>query len=269
MFPSRFGHFVLGMLASSIIGVPLLLSLDNQAAAVKFLAVQCLTAIAVRVVIWVFISKYNEASTTLAARPAILPMIVAGAGIGQTIDVSNISRRIDEAVEASLNAGFTIGVISCEIIGHQDLITAIGQPAMNAAMDDILARLAASIRESDSVARVDQSGFVICIALLAEKAHLESVAQRLRAIVEERLRTHSGTDMFLAGMGLAMYPIDGYTGTEMFGKARAATQPALLPANTRRVKLPPRNPSQPAQPDGLRGKVILRATSASSKNPRK
>jgi hypothetical protein len=130
-----------------------------------------------------------------------------------------ICKKIEIAAEASVELSRRVGVIYMPIPAYFEIArgngTAAAAHAMNAIADEFRRRL----RPSDQVAIVDDNVIVICVCLLSSLDDLKNVAMRLNRVV--RAVGAGDVPAAVARAGVAMYPIDGYTGREMVLAAKS------------------------------------------------
>jgi hypothetical protein len=84
----------------------------------------------------------------------------------------------------------------------------------------LAAELRRWLRAADHVEVINHNQIVCCICPLETRQDLESVAKRMSAIVRRMGLAGNGALETPAPAGLAMYPVDGYSGQELIDNAR-------------------------------------------------
>lgn len=143
-------------------------------------------------------------------------------------------RSMELAAQASVEHGRTLGVIyfKLDVVSRQQKNLLIEEVEM------IAGDLRRLLRSSDYVTVVKNAGIVVCISLLKSNTDLNAIAERMR---KAGFATGLLGSTFARCPGLAMYPIDGYSGEALVDRARRdqirSTRKFNLPRAKTRVLL--------------------------------
>lgn len=143
-------------------------------------------------------------------------------------DLTKLGREIEIAAQACVRLSRTVGLISFDF----PMIEAIAREQGARAADEAGALLAdafrSSIRATDHVAWLGRSEMLVCICLLESMRDLRSIAARLMAVAQARGLLAAAD----ASTGFAIYPLNGYDGSELIAAAQAARRQSGLNAPT-------------------------------------
>jgi hypothetical protein len=147
---------------------------------------------------------------------AIVPRALPASPFTQQNDVTTLARQIEIAARASTRLSRTVGLIYFEPLGYAEYLERHGQEKAREAMRTLVSELRQSLRSSDHVAALGENRILICICLLSGLTDLESITRRMFSIVARLELTVAATQR----AGLAIYPINGYSGGELIRAAR-------------------------------------------------
>jgi endo-1,4-beta-D-glucanase Y/GGDEF domain-containing protein len=158
-----------------------------------------------------------------------------------------LARELEAAAEASVRLSRTIGLIYFEF----PAIAAVEADHGAQAADDLIAALAQdfrrAVRATDNVAILNGRAILVSICLLSGRKDLETIASRLTAAARRRDMLEEDGPSLPAG--LAIYPLDGYSGLELIESAKRRyrelcpqTPEAPAPQIETTVAQPPRPP---------------------------
>lgn len=135
-------------------------------------------------------------------------------------DPMALGRQIEVAAEACVRLDSKIGLIYFEPPTVAESRNTGGGAAATVMVAALAAELRRWLRPADHVEVVNQNQIVCCICPLETRQDLESVAKRMCAIVRRMGLAGNGALEAPVPAGLAMYPIDGYSGQELIDCAR-------------------------------------------------
>jgi diguanylate cyclase (GGDEF)-like protein/PAS domain S-box-containing protein len=131
-----------------------------------------------------------------------------------------LDRTLAAAVARAGRAGHTVAVLVTDLDGFKAVNDRHGHGAGDATLREVAARLRASVRERDLVARVGGDEFVLVLADLEPSS---AAAERCRARITTALAEPwavAGVDVPLrAAIGVAHYPADGREGGALIAHA--------------------------------------------------
>jgi GGDEF domain-containing protein len=156
---------------------------------------------------------------------AIVPRALPNSPFTEKSDIHTLVRQIEIAARASARLSRSFGLIYFEPHGYAQFEEQHGHKNTRQAMSSLVSELRSSLRSSDHAALLDDHSILICICLLASLSDLESVAQRMFSVVA-RLGLTVETQQ---RAGLAIYPLNGYSGDDLI---RAAQENFLSAAGT-------------------------------------
>ena len=129
---------------------------------------------------------------------------------------------ITKSIEQSLQKGLTIGLIYVEIDGFREIKEACGPQATNILLHEAARNIKETFRRNDYVARLRDAEFAIMVNEISGRDILTRLELRIHeAIADMHLPELKGRDMKV-NIGLAMYPIDGYSDEDLITAARNA-----------------------------------------------
>ena len=146
-------------------------------------------------------------------------------------------RQFDATVAAAIaappSAGMSHAVLLMDLNGFKSINDTYGHPAGDAVLQQLGTRLSAAVRETnDHVARLggDEFGVVATHVRSAEDAN--TIALRILSALDEPVVCEFGEFRLGAGIGIALFPHDGDTASELVRRAdvalyRAKAQPGF------------------------------------------
>ncbi|PPD46117.1 MAG: hypothetical protein CTY15_01700 [Methylocystis sp.] len=134
---------------------------------------------------------------------------------------ASLAALIDElemAAAASVRLSRTIGLVFFEFPAVSAIETAQGADAADAVIASLAQDFRRAVRATDNVIILGRRQILVTICLLAGRKDLETVASRLTAAARRRALIEE--DAPSLPVGLAMYPLDGYSGAELIDAAK-------------------------------------------------
>ena len=132
-----------------------------------------------------------------------------------------LPERIESAIEASKIESRSLGVLSLQVAEFDALSRRLGAEPMERIVAKSTEALKRQLRATDRASGSGRDEILVCLPLMADRRDLESVAARLARTVQSCLAAETG-EAEPAGLdcGVAMYPIDGYSGEDLIASAR-------------------------------------------------
>lgn len=129
-----------------------------------------------------------------------------------------LADELENAAAASVRLSRTVGLIYFELPALSALEDERGAQAAEAMMEFLAQVFRRAVRATDNVAALSRNQIMVTICLLASRKDLETVASRLTAAVRRREMIEEGAPSL--PVGLAIYPLDGYSGHELIQAAQ-------------------------------------------------
>lgn len=147
--------------------------------------------------------KLQESEMALAKAARQDPLT----GLGNRMALDN---DLEAAIARARRAKTGIAVLLIDLDGFKPVNDTYGHAAGDAALQEIAARLVASVRRSDSVIRIGGDEFVIIVEGLQVLAHAKTVAQKILQFFKTPLQLNDDIAVKLgASIGLSRFPEDG------------------------------------------------------------
>jgi predicted signal transduction protein with EAL and GGDEF domain len=157
----------------------------------------------------------NSTGDVVYETPPSAPRILEKDVLAAAADTMPLESRIEAAAEASQRFGRTLGIIHYNVDAYKTVARNDTPQAAEAMMDGLIAALRPRLRNTDRVERLGKGRIAVVIVLLPEKAALESIRKRLDvALRAAEPRADGAVDV-----GMAIYPIGGYTGEDLLATA--------------------------------------------------
>ncbi|HML77799.1 putative bifunctional diguanylate cyclase/phosphodiesterase [Geobacter sulfurreducens] len=134
--------------------------------------------------------------------------------------------RISQLLSQARREGGGFGVLHLDVDRFKGVNDSLGHACGDVLLSTVAGRIASSVRESDTVARLGSDEFVV---ILPGVGHEEDVVAVVRKIVEELNRpiVIQGNDIFCtASIGIAIYPTDGSSADALLKNADMAMHKA-------------------------------------------
>lgn len=132
-----------------------------------------------------------------------------------------LTRALDSELKRAMRYGGSFGVIMIDLDRFKAFNDDRGHPEGDSFLREAAAMLESEFRPSDIVARYGGEEFVVLLPE-AEKAQAGAIAERVRLRFAERAQGQEETPRVTISAGVAAYPEDGITRTELLVKADTA-----------------------------------------------
>ncbi|WP_053064167.1 bifunctional diguanylate cyclase/phosphodiesterase [Caballeronia mineralivorans] len=133
-----------------------------------------------------------------------------------------LTARLDEAAEKAHRAGRLLGVLFIDIDGFKSVNDRLGHQVGDQALVQMAQRMIASLRDTDTVARIGGDEFVILLPDLSDVAGCEMSASRLLKAIAEPIDVEGYRFALSASIGIALYPEHGDDADSLLRRADEA-----------------------------------------------
>lgn len=135
--------------------------------------------------------------------------------------------RLDRALDAARRTGHHVAVLALDLDQFARINEAFGHAAGDRLLKEIATRLAASVRDGDSVARVGDDEFAVVLADLKGPTEATALASRVMQAIAAPL-SHAGQEMSAtASVGISVFPADGSDAEALMKNADSAMHRAM------------------------------------------
>jgi diguanylate cyclase (GGDEF)-like protein/PAS domain S-box-containing protein len=149
--------------------------------------------------------------------------------------------RLEQALQRSRRLGCLTSVLYLDLDRVKQVNDALGHAAGDVALEIIGRRLAAEVRESDTVARVGGDEFVVVCEGVDDPDHVTQLADRLLAVIAEPMDVHGNRVVLTASIGLVSSTGDA-SADELLGAADMAMYEAKAAGRARVALAAPSRP---------------------------
>ncbi len=129
--------------------------------------------------------------------------------------------RIEHAVALAERAGEAVAILVMDLDGFKDVNDTLGHSAGDAVLQLVAERLRASLRRSDTVARIGGDEFG-CVLPGATAAGALKTAKEIAFALHEPFQVQGSSCTAVVSIGIAMYPSDGADPDTLLGRADTA-----------------------------------------------
>jgi diguanylate cyclase (GGDEF)-like protein/PAS domain S-box-containing protein len=130
--------------------------------------------------------------------------------------------RLERAVSVARRKGGQIGVQVVDLDGFREINDSFGQEAGDLLLQAAAKRIKDCLRESDTVARLDNDRFGVILPVLDGAKGAREAAQRILAALCRPIYLAGDEISLGASIGIALLPGDGVTANELAGNAELA-----------------------------------------------
>ena len=127
--------------------------------------------------------------------------------------------RLERAVSVARRKGGQIGVQVVDLDGFREINDSFGHEAGDLLLQAAAKRIKDCLRESDTVARLDNNRFGIILPVLDGAKGAREAAQRILAALCRPIYLAGDEISLGASIGIALFPSDGVTASELAGNA--------------------------------------------------
>jgi diguanylate cyclase (GGDEF)-like protein/PAS domain S-box-containing protein len=124
--------------------------------------------------------------------------------------------RIQHAIDRALRSRCRLALLFIDLDRFKNVNDSLGHPAGDELLSAIARRLRGRLRDVDTLARLGGDEFVLLIEEMSEPEDAAIVAQMLIELVSAPFTLAQGREVYIgASIGIAVYPEDGTTVTEL------------------------------------------------------
>jgi diguanylate cyclase len=135
-------------------------------------------------------------------------------------------RQLNRALALSDRATMDFGLLYVDLDRFENVSEALGHPIAEQILIQTARRLQASVRETDTVARVGRDEFAIIQALTAQPMDAAALAERIVTEMALPFLVDGQSIGMSASVGVVLYPADGTQGKELLKHAMMAVRQA-------------------------------------------
>ncbi len=130
--------------------------------------------------------------------------------------------RAERAIESSRRSGDCIGLLLLDLDNFKPVNDTLGHDAGDAMLCALAQRVTGAVRKVDTVARLGGDEFAVVLVGVTSGEHAERVAHKILKAVCRPVEIKSTHVMMSASIGVAVFPGDGDTVTELLRSADLA-----------------------------------------------
>jgi diguanylate cyclase (GGDEF)-like protein/PAS domain S-box-containing protein len=130
--------------------------------------------------------------------------------------------RLEHALQRCTRHGGRLGVVFLDLDGFKHINDSLGHPIGDSVLTEIARRLRLRLRSEDTLARLGGDEFLLVLEDLATPADAANIARKLLDALQEPLALDSRELFVTASIGIAMYPDDGTSWSELIRNADTA-----------------------------------------------
>lgn len=130
--------------------------------------------------------------------------------------------RMQHDLDRAARYGKRIGVLLLDLDGFKTINDSLGHPVGDQLLLQVAERLQTCVRVEDTVARLGGDEFAVILSELGEGADAVEVIRRMLAVIDQPFQLSGGSGLVTTSVGVAVFPEDGRTVTELIRNADAA-----------------------------------------------
>jgi diguanylate cyclase (GGDEF)-like protein len=130
--------------------------------------------------------------------------------------------RTERAVSSASRRGQQVGLLLVDLDGFRRINDDLGRHCGDLLLIELADRMAAAIRDSDTVARIGEDEFGILLPDIHSVVKTTGVAQRIRKAIEVPIQIEQHLLSLQASVGVSVYPAHGTGPAELLRHATAA-----------------------------------------------
>jgi diguanylate cyclase (GGDEF)-like protein len=141
--------------------------------------------------------------------------------------------RLDETLAESARLDLRAGLLFVDVDGFGTVNDTIGHQAGDAVLAEVAARLRSTLRREEFIGRYGGDEFAIVMEGVKTRAQIESIAQRIAAVLTAPFQVEEHRFSLSASLGVALYPDDATTREELIAAADQAMYAAKQDGGSR------------------------------------
>ena len=130
--------------------------------------------------------------------------------------------RLTHAIDRAARYRHGIAVLLLDLDGFKNVNDSLGHPVGDQLLIQVASRLSACVRVEDTVARLGGDEFAIILANMRDSSDAIEVVRKILASVERPFDLDGTGALISASIGIAVYPADGASATELVRNADTA-----------------------------------------------
>jgi diguanylate cyclase (GGDEF)-like protein/PAS domain S-box-containing protein len=130
--------------------------------------------------------------------------------------------RMQHALDRAVRYRHKIGVLLLDLDGFKTINDSLGHPVGDQLLQLVAERLGTCVRVEDTVARLGGDEFAVILSELGDGADAIEVIHRILSAIQVPFEMSGGNGMVTTSIGVAVFPDDGPTVTELIRNADAA-----------------------------------------------
>jgi diguanylate cyclase len=130
--------------------------------------------------------------------------------------------RLSQAIASAQRNARHVGVVSLDLDRFKSINDSLGHSAGDELLQRVAERLARSVREMDTIARMGGDEFVIVLPDLAGIASAEAIARGILAEISQPFELLSNRLHTSSSIGISLYPQHGVDATELIARSDEA-----------------------------------------------
>jgi len=130
--------------------------------------------------------------------------------------------RLSQALALARRNVAMAALVFVDLDGFKEINDTHGHEAGDRVLKEVAARLSASVRETDTVARFGGDEFLLVLTAMTDKASVTAVVEKVHKSVSRSFAVDGRVTPLGASIGIALYPGDGETPEELFRRADGA-----------------------------------------------
>ncbi len=135
---------------------------------------------------------------------------------------ASLTDRLDAALRDANARRLLVGVVYADLDGFKEVNDRLGHAAGDAVLEEVGARLQATVRAGDFAARVGGDEFVVVLTRIQTVVDARRAVTRIVTDLSGTVPTLTGTVPYSASAGVSIYPTDGSDAATLLAKADAA-----------------------------------------------
>lgn len=130
--------------------------------------------------------------------------------------------RMQHALDRASRHRHQVGVLLLDLDGFKTINDSLGHPVGDQLLQLVARRLQGCVRVEDTVARLGGDEFAVILSNVTNGADAVEVIQRILGVIEVPFELSAGHGLVTTSIGVAIFPDDGQTVTELIRNADAA-----------------------------------------------
>jgi diguanylate cyclase (GGDEF)-like protein len=140
--------------------------------------------------------------------------------------------QLDQAISAAERARSRVAVLYIDLKDFKRINDLYGHAAGDATLREIAARMQRALRRHETCGRIGGDEFCIVVSQVADREQIEALAQRLLSALNQTLSYADANFVTSASIGIALYPDDGNSVTDLLVHADRAMYRAKMKGRT-------------------------------------